>query len=108
MAEVERIYLPAWVKPTAALALTLLSAGAGAGWVAASYASSTQEQLREIRAALRNTDRELCAIRAGLKLNGYSYVCNESGGVSSSAGVGASLGPAPLFEREAGNVTDRR
>lgn len=73
----ERIYLPGWVKPSVALALALLGAGATAGWVGANYARNTDSQLQEIRTSIRDTQRELCNIRTALNVTSYTAICEE-------------------------------
>lgn len=75
--EGERIYLPGWVKPSVALALALMGAGATAGWVGANYARSTDDQIKEVRTGLRDTQRELCALRQALNVTSYTVICGS-------------------------------
>lgn len=84
MSDSERIYLPGWVKPSVALALALLGAGATAGWVGANYARNTDSQMQEIRVAIRDTQREVCAIRSALNVTAYTTICEERHQLSSA------------------------
>lgn len=97
MSEGERIYLPGWVKPSVALALALMGAGATAGWVGANYARSTDTQIQEIRGEIRDTKREVCAIRAALNVTSYTFICGDRQ-FSAMMRTGAML-PAALVQR---------
>lgn len=68
--EGERIYLPGWVKPSVALGLALIGAGATVSAVGLTY-------LQSMRTDIRDTQREVCALRQALNVTNYTFICGD-------------------------------
>ena len=70
--------LKAIFKPAAVIGLALVVMGGIGGWAAASLAGRMDRQFAEVKAAIHDTQRELCAMRQATNVQGYTVICDPS------------------------------